>query len=179
MTVYTPLSNISYTTTVGITSLPVPFKIQRLSDLTVTRTPTGLAGAELSQGTDYLYVGLGEPTGSVTLATPSENGDFYVITRTVPEIQDFNIRNTGAYHPANLEDALDRLVTMIQQHSGTGLGSGPTWPVIVGPPPAPSAALANTPIVVKYPGGPSVVMIACLQSDDVTYEWIGLGSTSN
>jgi hypothetical protein len=91
------------------TEAPVPFPFPSAAALVVT-----LAGVVQTLGVDYTVTG-GDPTGTVTMASPPDDGEDLVIERTLPLIQETALRDQGTFSPGVHEDALDYLTMCVQQ----------------------------------------------------------------
>jgi hypothetical protein len=91
------------------TEAPVPFPFPSAAALVVT-----LAGVVQTLGVDYTVTG-GDPTGTVTMTSPPDDGDDLVIERSLPLIQETAFRDQGTFSPGVHEDALDYLTMCVQQ----------------------------------------------------------------
>ena len=113
------------------TAYPFSFKVFARGDLLVARTD--LAGTEtiLTLDADYsvtLNSNQGSsPGGMVTLSSALPSGYTLAMTTNIPMTQGLDLTNNGGFYPAQINDALDRIVVQIQQIAakvGGGLNIG-------------------------------------------------------
>lgn len=100
------------------TVYPYTFKIFSASHLkVVTRGPNeGDPEITLQLGVDYSVSGVNSKTGgnvTMLLGAPALNTSIAIL-RSIPVIQDADIRNQGDYYPEYIENALDKSVMMVQ-----------------------------------------------------------------
>lgn len=99
-------------------TFPFGFKIFKDTDLLVVLTIDG-AEQELVFGDDYA-VNLNpnqedSPGGEVVLNAPLADGHLLTMTSAVQNLQPTSITNQGAFYPAVVNQALDRLTILVQQ----------------------------------------------------------------
>jgi len=96
-----------------------PFRIFESSHL-VVKSVNDATGVETvkTNVTHYTVTGVGVPSGgTVTMLTAPATGETLYLERVVPLTQIHNLRNQGTFTPQSTEDALDRIVMMIQSMS--------------------------------------------------------------
>lgn len=101
------------------TTFSFSFKVFAASDLLVVLTDPSDAESELVLNTGYT-VSLNadqnvSPGGTITTTATHATGYKVTITTEVPATQEVTIPNGGAFYPAVLNDALDRLTVLVQQ----------------------------------------------------------------
>jgi hypothetical protein len=115
MALSTTSSRVSYAGAGSVGPFAFPFKVFAASDLLVTkRSPLG-AEDTLILINDYSVAGVGNATGTVSLVAALDFGETLTIRRVMHVTQDTSIRD--AYSPSTIEDELDRLVMIDQQHA--------------------------------------------------------------
>lgn len=101
------------------TTFSFSFKVFEASDLLVVLTDSSDAETELVLNTGYT-VSLNadqnvSPGGTITTTATHATGYKVTITTEVPATQEVTIPNGGAFYPAVLNEALDRLTVLVQQ----------------------------------------------------------------
>ena len=100
------------------------FRIFAASDLVVTVNDL-ITDTTLTLTTNYTVSGVGSKTGGlVTLLgafAPLTSLHIITIERVLPLTQDTDLRNSGAFFPETVEDALDRLLMQIMQQGSNEL----------------------------------------------------------
>ncbi len=92
------------------------FTFDLASEISVQTTDLSGNVTLLNPASSYTLTGMGLTTGgSVTLATALANGWKLVITRTMPLSQDIALPDQGPFFAPAIEQALDRIVKIIQQ----------------------------------------------------------------
>lgn len=104
------------------TAFPFEFKVFQRSDVLVAFVSAAGAESVLVLDSDYT-VALNadqdvEPGGTVTLSAPLVTGETLTVTSQVPATQPVVLTNLGAFLPAVINSALDRLTILIQQCLG-------------------------------------------------------------
>lgn len=120
MTVSTFNNVVVYRGNGSATAFAVPFKVLDEDHLVVTRRvfATGVDD-HTYVGTDYSYSGIGDSSGTLTLAgTALSSVHELVIERIVPYSQDLDIVNAGGFYPDSVEEQLDLTVMGVQQLAG-------------------------------------------------------------
>lgn len=117
MTVSTSTNSVVYRGNGAATQFAVPFKVMDEDHLVVTRRDYDTGDLDYTYiGTDYSYTGVGDDSGTLTLAGTALDDDFeLVIERIVPYTQDLDIVNAGGFYPETVENQLDTIVMGIQQ----------------------------------------------------------------
>jgi len=161
-------------TATPLTAFLYPFKVFAQGHLVVTQID-GTTGVEstLALGADYTVSGvLLAAGGAITLTVALPDGDTLKIERTLPLLQDMNVRSQTTLDRGALEDAYDKLVMQIQQVSaavtegGTGVQEFTTATR-----PAASAAWENKTIKVKDVGLPVKIQMCIERAAEGTYSW--------
>jgi len=97
------------------TVFPYDFRILDEEHLTVILTDADDEDTTLVITTHYTVDGVGDASGgNVTMLTPPATGETLTIYRVVPQTQSTDFQNQGPYAAQTNEDALDKLVMMIQ-----------------------------------------------------------------
>lgn len=101
------------------TDFPFSFKVFQASDLLVVQTDENGDESALALTTDYT-VSLNSdqnntPGGTVTLLTALPSGNSLVIGTAVANLQPMLLTNNGGFHPTVVNDAMDRVVILVQQ----------------------------------------------------------------
>jgi pectate lyase-like protein len=117
MALSTTSSRISYSGAGSVGPFAFPFKVFAASDLLVTKRSRLGAENTLIFINDYSVAGVGNATGTVSLVTALDFGETLTIRRVMHVTQDTSIRDQDAYSPSTIEDELDRLVMIDQQHA--------------------------------------------------------------
>lgn len=117
MTVSTSTNSVVYRGNGATTQFTVPFKVLDEDHLVVTRRDYDTGVLDYTYvGTDYSFSGIGNDSGTLTLAGDALEDDFeLVIERIVPYTQDLDIVNAGGFYPETVEEQLDMLVMGMQQ----------------------------------------------------------------
>jgi hypothetical protein len=119
MTVPTQIRLVEYPGDDSSTVFPYPFKVFIAADMVVTLIDGAMVETIQTLGVHYTISGLGLPQGgNVTMLTAPATGETLRIERTLPLTQITDLRNQGTFLPQNIEDALDRLVMMLQALAG-------------------------------------------------------------
>lgn len=152
MTLSTTANKVSYAGDGATVSFAIPFLF--LEDGHVEAVLRDDAGAETTWAlnTEFTLTGAGAASGgtltvstSPTNHTPA-NGETLVIRRVVPETQETDYPEGGAFPAAAHEQALDKLTMLVQQHSEE-IARTPVLPV--------SSALTD--VTVPEPGASEVI----------------------
>lgn len=85
------------------------------SELLVTKTVDGTESV-LALGSDYTVTGAGSASGTLTLAVALAVGETLVIERRTALTQTVNLSSSGAFSPAVVMGALDKLTRQSQDH---------------------------------------------------------------
>lgn len=120
MTVSTSNNTVVYRGNGSATAFAVPFKVLDEDHLVVTRRvyATGVEDHTYI-GTDYSYSGIGDSSGTLTLAGAALSDTYeLVIERIVPYTQDLDIVNAGGFYPESVEEQLDVMAMGMQQLAG-------------------------------------------------------------
>lgn len=109
--------NGPYDTNGSTTEFAYTFRIDDETELVVFQYDTTAETYEtLVLGTDYTVDGVGSDSGgNVTIPGPLASGYTITILREIELVQTFDAPRSGAWSPAEYEDAMDRIVMMIQQ----------------------------------------------------------------
>lgn len=110
------------------TTFDYAFKIQKSSHLVVKHKDTVGNETTLVEGTDYSVSGVGKSAGG-TITFPLGASSFSTLAvgekltkyRKPPVTQLTDIRNQQAYHPENIEDALDLIIMILQRFTSASL----------------------------------------------------------
>jgi hypothetical protein len=116
MTLTTTTSRVTYPGTGSAGPFAFPFKILAADDLLVTKLSVLGAQAALNPIDDYSVSDVRHDTGSITLVEPLAAGETLTIRRVVHVTQETSIQDHGSSLPLTIEDQLDRLVMIDQQH---------------------------------------------------------------
>ncbi len=108
-----------YTGTGAVTEYPFEFKVFTSADVLVVQTDTDGVESTLEETTDY-GVTLNpdqddDPGGTVTLNSALVLNYLLTITSQVADTQEVELTNNGGFYPRVINDALDKLVILIQQ----------------------------------------------------------------
>ena len=161
------------------------FRITAATDLAVVRRDLSSDDTILTLNTDYAVTGVGsEAGGTVVLPLPLAIGWVLIIARVIPLTQTTSFVSQGAFLPRTHEDALDRVVMMIQQLSsqiaaipsgGGDPGGGgtvtfdiPVYTALIDRPPA--GSMAGRLVIVSLPTQGSVLQWSALLPNG-TYQW--------
>ena len=101
------------------TSFPFTFKVFTTADVLVTYLNASSIETVLALGTDY-NVSLNAdqnaaPGGIVNLLWPPTSSTYITLTSQVTNTQTLTLTNSGGFYPQSINDALDRVVILIQQ----------------------------------------------------------------
>lgn len=111
-----------YIGTGAVSTYAFAFKVFATSDVLVQVTDTVDVLSTLTYGADYTVTLNGDqnanPGGNVLLAAPLALDFSLVIGSAVPQTQPTRITNAGGFLPQVIEDALDRIVILLQQSIG-------------------------------------------------------------
>jgi len=119
MTVSTEVNHNEYTGNGVTTSFPYTFRVFHASDLVVTTSDTSGTLRTLILNTDYTVTGVGSYSGgSVVLPLPLANAWAISIERSLPVVQETDLRNQGKFFAETHEGAFDYLTMLIQQCFG-------------------------------------------------------------
>lgn len=102
----------------GVTTV-FPFTFPFLDNSHIIVRLTSVAGVVTLQTltTNYTLTGAGGPSGgSVTMLVAPATGVTVTVERLVPETQDTDLQNQGAYYAETVETALDKLTMLAQQN---------------------------------------------------------------
>jgi hypothetical protein len=161
------------------------FKVFQASDLrvTVSDLATQVELGTLVLNVDY-SVALNTdqnvtPGGTITLSSPLASGRLLSMTSDIPITQGLSIPNLSGFYPRAIEDAIDKLVAILQQLGGVGTGQTLRVPELAGVPLLPVASSrANTQLLFDSMGKPYVaapvsgsaadVLLQLVNSTDVT-----------
>ncbi|HFI2182841.1 TPA: tail fiber domain-containing protein, partial [Enterobacter roggenkampii] len=101
------------------TSFPYTFRIFHASDLVVMTSDTNGTLRTLTLNTDYTVTGAGSYSGGVVvLPVPLANAWTISIERSLPVVQETDLRNQGKFFAETHEGAFDYLTMLIQQCFG-------------------------------------------------------------
>lgn len=125
MTLATTIAKKVYTTDDVTTAFPFPYKFYETSDLVVTKYTIADGTEEpLAEDDDYTVVGGDDGEGGTTdyssggtinLVSAAGSGYKLIIERVFPLTQEYNITPNGSISEASLEEALDRVMGILQQ----------------------------------------------------------------
>jgi len=144
MTLSSTTTKVSYAGDGSTTSFTVNFKFLKNADVKAILRDSAGAETTWTEGTQYNLTGKGQASGgtltiitSPTDYTPA-SGETLVIKRAAGETQDTSLPLGGDLPSTSVEDALDRLVMLVQAHteeigripqfSETSTASGITFP---------------------------------------------------
>ncbi|MCK0554644.1 hypothetical protein KFO32_16510 [Pantoea ananatis] len=130
MTVSTEVNHEQYDGNGTTTVFPFRFRILKSSHMVVTVSDPDAVLSTLLLGTDYTLNGVGQINGgTVVLAKPLALGWRMSLDRSLPAVQETDLRNQGRFFAETHEDAFDYLTMLIQQAlSVFGLGlKKPSW----------------------------------------------------
>lgn len=103
------------------TAFPFSFKVFQASDLLVVQTDTTPADNTLVLNTHYtVQLNANQdsnPGGTVNLVSALPSGYLLTIGSNVPQTQSVTLTNNSGFYPTVINDALDRMVILIQQLS--------------------------------------------------------------
>jgi hypothetical protein len=116
MTITLAPARNEYTGNAGQTIFNYTFKIFENTDLNVYVTP---AGQECSDGdltTAYTVSGVGDQAGgSITLNTPTSDGDLVTIVSSIPSERTTDYQNNGDFRPDTVNEDFDRVVSIVKK----------------------------------------------------------------
>lgn len=119
MTIASAARRIQYDGNDVTTSFPFPYLFFLDSHIVVVLTNTSGVDTTLTLDTHYTVAGAEDPSGGTITypvsGDPLATGEMLTIYRTVPNIQDTDLSNQGAYFLEPLEDALDYITMAVQQ----------------------------------------------------------------
>ncbi|HNB44617.1 MAG TPA: hypothetical protein PLL72_10500 [Burkholderiaceae bacterium] len=148
----------------SLVALPFAFKIFVAADLLVQHTSTSGAVTILTLTTNY-SVSLNadqdtSPGGTVTLVTAHAVGETVMVTSNVSATQPLQLASGGPFLPGQIEDALDRMMIIVQQQGVLGdqtlrLPLGETAPVLPGAEQRANKALLFGPGGAPFLGAPA------------------------
>ncbi|WP_246842257.1 head-binding protein [Leclercia sp. W6] len=119
MTVSTEVNHNEYTGNGVTTSFPYTFRVFKASDLVVVTSDTNGTLRTLMLNTDYTVTGVGSYSGgAVVLPLPLANAWSISIERSLPVVQETDLRNQGKFFAETHEGAFDYLTMLIQQCFG-------------------------------------------------------------
>lgn len=103
------------------TAFPFSFKVFQASDLLVVQTDLNATDTTLALTTNY-SVALNanqdsNPGGTVNMLVAPPNGYVVTIGSNVPQTQSLTLTNNSGFYPTVINDALDRMVILVQQLS--------------------------------------------------------------
>lgn len=118
MTVTSSTNRIGYAGAGSTGPFTVPFRFIKASHLAVFRVSGSPLPSQvrLVLGQDYTVAGEGADAGSLTLTTPLLTGQQLIILRDVPVTQEADFVEADKLPAQSLEDALDKLTMVAQQH---------------------------------------------------------------
>jgi hypothetical protein len=152
------------------------YKILADTDITVTKVVSGTRTV-LALNVDYTVSGIAAPSGfRVTrVAGALPTGTSWIVARTLPYTQTLDLRNYGGYFGEVHEEALDRLVMMIQQLAAnlSSVSSTLTQYSTASPPPA-ASTMPRMMISFKDPNVAEQIQYSA-QNSDGTYSWVTVG----
>lgn len=124
MTVSTTQRVINYAGDGSTTAFAIPFPFQENGHIVVTLIDDGtLAETSWVYAVNFTLTGAGTDSGSLTALVAPAAGFTLRIARTVPLTQTLNLVPNDPFPAEAMEDALDRIVQMVQQ-AGSGGGGG-------------------------------------------------------
>jgi hypothetical protein len=124
MTLSTTLAVKRYDGDGSTTAFPTTFKFEQNSHIQVVHRGSDGTETDWVENTHYTLSGAGSDGGgtATALTSPTDytpaTGETVVISRSVPEIQETDYPEGGAFPAFAHEQALDLLTMMLQQHSG-------------------------------------------------------------
>ncbi|MGE0255086.1 MAG: hypothetical protein AB7N54_13035 [Alphaproteobacteria bacterium] len=122
MTLSSTATRVAYAGDGATVTFPVPFRFLENEHVAAVLRDAGGGEAAWTEGTHYTLSGAGAPSGgTLTVATdPADHtpdeGATLVIRRRAPATQETDLPEGGAFPSAALEDALDKLTMLAQQH---------------------------------------------------------------
>jgi len=117
MTVSSSNNRVSYAGNGSTTVFPYTYKIFDEDDLTVILRATDDTETVQTITSDYTVSGVGNAGGgNVTMLTAPATGETLVILREQDLVQELDIVPNDPFPSGSLEDALDKLTFMLQQH---------------------------------------------------------------
>ena len=118
MTVSSSTSRVSYNGNGSTTVFAYTFKVFDQDDLTVIIRSANGTETVKTITTHYTVSGVGSAGGgNVTMLTAPASGETIVILREQDLIQEFDLVPNDPFPAQLMEDALDKLTFMVQQHS--------------------------------------------------------------
>ena len=109
---------VTYTGDGSTTAFPTTFRFLQNSHVKVIeRTISSGAESTLTEGTEYTLTGKGEASGgTVTAATAPASSVQWIVKRDAPLTQETSFPLGGDFPSTSVEDALDLLTQIMQQH---------------------------------------------------------------
>ena len=118
MTVETNVSKAQFNGSGSVGPFTFDFRFFQNSDICAIKASSTGVEMILTEGVDYTLSGAGSYAGgSLTLDSALAAGESLVVIRTLDLTQPTSFRNQGAFYPETHEDALDRLLMLVQQLS--------------------------------------------------------------
>ena len=155
-----------------VSAYPFAFKVFADTDLRVTITTSAGVVTTAVLGPDFSVTLNSDqnaaPGGTITLTTALQTGSTLMATSSLTVTQGVSIQNGGAFYPKVIEDALDRLTILMQEHGFVGGPQMLRVPEIGGVPALPSAVQrANTQLLFDSSGNPYVASPASGSAADL------------
>ncbi len=120
MTVSSSTSRVSYNGNGSTTVFAYTFRVFDQDDLTVIIRSANGTETVKTITTHYTVSGVGSAGGgNVTMLTAPASGETLVIIREQDLIQELDIVPNDPFPASSVEDALDKLTFMVQQHEET------------------------------------------------------------
>ncbi len=175
MTISSTTRRVDYSGDDSETVFSYTFKLLDESHVKVTIRDS--AGSDTTQtlSTHYTVSGVGRPTGgSITMVTAPATGETLIIERSVPKLQQTDLRNQGTFQPQTIEDALDYAMMAIQEITEMtesiidAAGKPPIYTLAARP--TASATWDQQPILVRDTGAPDQEQ-TCLRGAGGTWAW--------
>lgn len=154
------------------TDFPFTMRVFTAADILATQTDADGIVTTLMLGSDYTVALNADqrtsPGGTLTLLAALPTGETLEFTTDIQATQGTRLTSAGGFYPSVIEDALDKLTILVQQHSIRASQQALRAPEIGGVPALPAAAVrANTQLLFDANGDPYCAAPASGSAADV------------
>lgn len=115
MTVNTTSNKIRFDGNGSTTSFDTDFTFFESDELVVIYTDADGVDTTWTEGSDYTVTGGNGSTGTVVATTAPASSTTLTILRSLDPLQELDLLRQGAWDPSEVEEALDKIVMMVQQ----------------------------------------------------------------
>jgi len=174
MTVLNTTRSVLHNDPAGVqTVFPFTFKIFTSDDLVVTLIDVNEVETLQVISANYTLDGVGvDAGGNVTMLSAPGAAEYLRIERTIGLTQETAFKTQGNYRAETHENAIDRLMMILQQIAAIAGTLDPPGEYTTATKPAASATWSGKFILVRGTTGPTKLQ-CCLEKDtDDTYSWV-------